>query len=198
LSAVRTQDEHVSNPPSNPRDAHASSSQRGPPPRRAPPSSVEQDQEAQHSRRNYGIAESQPPAGRSAFPTTGSSGLAAERAGYNTESVLARTSSTQIIFVSFRIDPKTSIGMSRICISMGDSLGCAHTSSVPASVVPRSADLAQLLPAPSSARNVFYCSEDGTQTLSAESSSTPATSVVNLTCCNPAFLPGRAWKSSRN
>jgi hypothetical protein len=141
LSAVRTQDEHVSNPPSNPRDAHASSSQRGPPPRRAPPSSVEQDQEAQHSRRNYGIAESQPPAGRSAFPTTGSSGLAAERAGYNTESVLARTSSTQIIFDSFRIDPETSIGMSRICISMGDSLGCAHTSSVPASVVSRSADL---------------------------------------------------------
>jgi hypothetical protein len=36
-----------------------------------------------------------------------------------------------------------------------------------------------------------------TQTLSAESSSTPATSVVSFTYCSPGFLPATALNSSR-
>lgn len=36
-----------------------------------------------------------------------------------------------------------------------------------------------------------------TQTLSAESSSMPATSVVSFTYCSPGFLPGTALNSSR-
>jgi hypothetical protein len=36
-----------------------------------------------------------------------------------------------------------------------------------------------------------------TQILSAESSSTPATSVLSLTYCNPGFVPGMARNSSR-